>query len=59
MTCIHWHGDLTCEAFKERIPDVIVERRHNHKTHLPGDGGLLYMVDKRIVNAIKVGEKGT
>lgn len=58
MTCIHWHGDLTCEAFKERIPDAIIECRHNHKTHIHGDNGVLYTEDKKVVDAIKIALKG-
>lgn len=36
-----------CQAFPSGagIPDFIVKGRHNHLTHVEGDGGMLYVYD--------------
>ncbi len=42
LTCRFWNGDLTCKAFPERIPDVIIDGNNDHSESVKGDHGLLY-----------------
>jgi hypothetical protein len=32
----------TCNAFPERIPDVILYNHFDHRQHFPGDGGVKF-----------------
>lgn len=53
LTCMHYKEGLTCDAFLKRIPDLIIEGRHNHKTNVKGDHGILYEPNKKMIEEIK------
>lgn len=40
VTCNRYRGLLTCDAFPERIPQVILEGSFDHRKPYPGDGGI-------------------
>ena len=40
ITCKHYRGILTCEAFSDRIPAEIVTGEHDHAEAFEGDGGI-------------------
>ena len=42
MFCIHHHGNLTCDAFQEGIPDKILLNEHDHRKPYPNDSGITY-----------------
>ena len=48
MTCVHYHRQglpLTCDAFPERIPDLIWIKGDPHTSPVPGDHGIVYKLD--------------
>lgn len=53
MTCIHFHreGPLSCDAFPERIPDVIWLEGNPHLTPVTGDHGIRYEPDPKFANS--------
>lgn len=40
--CIHYHGNLTCKAFPEGIPDVVIMDGNDHTKPIEGDHGILF-----------------
>ena len=40
--CRHYHADLTCDAFPERIPIEIITGEHDHREPYPGDHGIQF-----------------
>lgn len=40
--CIHKHPGIGCTAFPGGIPAIVSFGHHDHKTELPGDGGLRF-----------------
>jgi hypothetical protein len=44
MTCVHYDRakPLTCDAFSDRIPDVIWLEGDPHTSHIEGDHGIQY-----------------
>lgn len=42
ITCRHYRGLTTCDAFPDGIPDVIVTGEHDHTDPYPGDHGIQY-----------------
>jgi hypothetical protein len=37
--CKRYRGDTTCSAFPDGIPVVILQNKHDHRAHYPGDHG--------------------
>ena len=42
-SCVHWRGDLTCDAYPEGVPAGILSNELSHLEPLPGDGGITYV----------------
>jgi len=42
VTCKHRISGLTCNAFPAGIPQVVLIGEEQHRTPLPGDGGIQY-----------------
>jgi len=42
MTCVHYRGDLKCEAFPKKIPDEILVEGNDHTSPVEGDHGIMY-----------------
>lgn len=40
--CARYKGGHKCEAFPEKIPMQIITGKHDHKTPLKGDNGILF-----------------
>jgi hypothetical protein len=47
MTCIHYHREdpMTCDAFPERIPNIVWLEANPHDKPLPCDHGIQYEPD--------------
>jgi len=41
-TCKHNHGDVTCDAFPDGIPDVLLKPEGRHREPIDGDHGIQY-----------------
>jgi len=42
MTCKHYNGLQTCDAFKDKIPQDIFTGLRNHEEPVEGDNGITY-----------------
>ena len=42
LSCARYWGNITCEAYKERIPDIIFTGQHNHDNAYKNDNGIRY-----------------
>jgi hypothetical protein len=40
--CKHFRGPWTCDAFPKRIPNEIIESKHDHREPYPGDHGIRF-----------------
>lgn len=40
--CEHYLGAFKCDAFPDRIPQVILSGSHDHAEPYPGDNGIQY-----------------
>lgn len=45
--CAHWNEDLTCKAFPDGIPDIVLYGENDHKQPIEGDHGLQYKKKSR------------
>ena len=42
ITCKHYLGAITCEAYPDEIPFEIVSGDHDHTQPYPGDNGIRF-----------------
>jgi hypothetical protein len=49
--CKRYRGELTCEAFPDRIPDLIIENQIDHRQPVYGDKGLQFVAKNRKATA--------
>lgn len=42
IECVHYQGNMTCDAFEERIPEIIITGQHDHTSAYPGDNGIRF-----------------
>ena len=42
ISCKHYTGVRSCQAFPEGIPVEVFTGKHDHRTAYPGDGGIRY-----------------
>lgn len=42
LKCKHLEPDSKCAAFPKRIPQEILENRHDHRQPFPGDRGIRF-----------------
>ena len=42
ISCIHYRGVLTCDAFPDGIPEEIATGQHDHAEPYRGDHGIRY-----------------
>jgi hypothetical protein len=46
MHCEHYRGGLACDAFPDRIPDLILLQGNKHTEPVAGDHGIRYEPQK-------------
>ena len=42
LLCKHHFGGDTCKAFQDKIPDIILENKHDHRKPYSKDGGIQF-----------------
>lgn len=42
LECTHYQGDVTCDAFPDRIPEEIMTGLHDHREPYSGDNGIQF-----------------
>lgn len=45
--CIHYHGNINCDAFEKIIPDKIFSGNDPHISPFPGDHGIRFEADPK------------
>lgn len=42
LLCVHYLGEIQCDAYPDRIPDEIITGLHDHREPYPGDNGIRF-----------------
>ena len=46
ITCVHYRGALTCDAFPKRIPQEILSGLFDHRLPYPNDRGIRFSLSE-------------
>lgn len=42
LLCVHYRGEIQCDAFPDRIPEEVMTGEHDHREPYPGDHGIRF-----------------